>query len=341
MTKEKRKGIAMIKKNTVLVLGAGASHPFGFPIGKKLVSIIIKDLEPNTLLYNILVDRGFDKGEIRDFSNALLGAQPASIDAFLEHRLDFEKIGKEAIAGSLLPFECWSGFNSMLLGGRNNWYQYLFGRLNTSFDTFGDNNLSVITFNYDRSFEHYLFTVLKNTYNKTDEECAEKLKSIPVVHVHGSLGSLTWQGSSLREVQYGVWSDNSNGAGTTRNQAARNKGVKSGAVKLGGENIIIVHEANKETPEFKKAHELLSQADYVYFLGFGFNKDNVERLKINPLLQRVQTRGTALGLPRQEKLYIQRLGMAGCGTWDKKRDLPEGFFDLKCYDFLEKQIVLE
>lgn len=328
----------MITKNTVLVLGAGASCPFGFPIGQELVKIIIKDLFPGTLLRKILSGHGFVDDEIGNFRNALLGAQPASIDLFLEHRPDFEGIGKEAIAGSLLPYEHLNVFEKMLLENKNNWYRYLFGRLNTSFDTFGDNKLSVITFNYDRSFEHYLFTVLKNTYNKSDEECAEKLKNIPVVHVHGSLGRLSWQESSLSPVSYGVWLVNS---GATRNQAARSGAARSGAVKRGGENITIVHEANKQTPEFQKAHELLSQAERVYFLGFGFNKDNVRRLRIESLLKHGTTKGTALKLPLQERQYIHSLGMAGNTNWVIERNLPKGFFDLECYNFLEKQVIFE
>jgi hypothetical protein len=121
-------------------------------------------------------------------------------------------------------------------------------------------------------------------------------------------------------------------------QDKKNKGL---AVGRGGENIIIVHEANKETDEFKKAHELLSQANYVYFLGFGFNKDNVERLKIKTLLNKVQTRGTANGLPLQERQYIHGLQMAGNQKWNVEQGLTNGFFDLKCYAFLEKQIILK
>jgi len=313
----------MIEVPTVLVLGAGASCPFDFPSGKKLVTIIIQNLEPGTILYNILSKHDFKK-DISSFRHALLRAQPLSIDAFLEYRPDFEKIGKEAIAGTLLQFERWSGFNSMLLDGRNNWYQYLFGRLNTSFDTFGDNNLSVITFNYDRSFEHYLFTVLKNTYNKTDEECAEKLKRIPIVHVHGSLGSLPWQELSLSEVRYAVWKD---------------EHYRGLAVKNGGENIIIVHDANEQTTEFKQAHELLAKAQRTYFLGFGFNKDNVRRLKIRELLKSVSTKGTAFNLPLQERQYIQNLGMKGCIHWDRDQMTPSNFYKDKCYDFLSNQVV--
>ncbi|HEG44584.1 MAG TPA: hypothetical protein ENH94_11100 [Phycisphaerales bacterium] len=316
----------MIEKNTVLVLGAGASCPFGFPIGRELVKIIIRNLGPSGDLLRILINHGFDEDWINSFKDALLGAEPLSIDTFLEHRPDFEKIGKEAIAGSLLPYEHLGRFNTMLLQDENNWYRYLFNRLNTSFDDFALNQLSVITFNYDRSFEHYLFSVLKNTYNKTEEECAEKLKSIPVIHVHGSLGSLIWQESSLSSVSYGIWS---------------NKRYKGQAVKQGGENIIIVHEANKETPEFQKAHQLLSQADYVYFLGFGFNRDNVRRLRIEILLNKVVTRGTAFKLPLQERKYICSLKMAGNGRWNNAQNLTNGFFDLDCYNFLEKQVVFE
>ena len=31
------------------------------------------------------------------------------------------------------------------------WYEYLSGKLNSSFEEFGENKLSIITFNYDRS----------------------------------------------------------------------------------------------------------------------------------------------------------------------------------------------
>jgi len=39
--------------------------------------------------------------------------------------------------------------NDPLRGG--GWYEYLFGKLKATFEEFGQNKLSVITFNYDRS----------------------------------------------------------------------------------------------------------------------------------------------------------------------------------------------
>ena len=73
--------------------------------------------------------------------------------------------------------------------------------------------------------------------------------------MHGSLGRLSWQESGNSYVRYEVWNDE------------RYRGL---AVKEGGENIIIVHKANEQTAEFQQAHELLTKAKRVYFLGFGF-----------------------------------------------------------------------
>ena len=39
----------MFKKNTVFVLGAGASKPYGYPIGSELIDDIINDLKDDSL----------------------------------------------------------------------------------------------------------------------------------------------------------------------------------------------------------------------------------------------------------------------------------------------------
>ena len=37
----------MITRQTVFILGAGASYGFGYPLGKKLLEIILKNFEPD------------------------------------------------------------------------------------------------------------------------------------------------------------------------------------------------------------------------------------------------------------------------------------------------------
>ena len=79
------------------------------------------------------------------------------------------------------------------------WYEYLSVKLNSSFEEFGENKLSVITFNYDRSLEHYLLNSLINLHGKTCDECVKALAQIPIVHVYGQLGERPYpqQGSQM------------------------------------------------------------------------------------------------------------------------------------------------
>ena len=65
---------------------------------------------------------------------------------------------------------------------------YLAGKLDSTFEEFGNNKLSIVTFNYDRSLEHYLLNSLMTLHGKTRDECAQALKKIPIVHVYGQLG---------------------------------------------------------------------------------------------------------------------------------------------------------
>ncbi len=96
----------MITKKIVLVLGAGASKPYGYPVGEKLITYICKSLDDNNSKeFRELKKLGFEDKLIDSFKSELKNSQRASIDAFLEYRPDFERIGKFIIALSLLPCE--------------------------------------------------------------------------------------------------------------------------------------------------------------------------------------------------------------------------------------------
>jgi hypothetical protein len=259
----------MITRKTVLVLGAGASMPFGFPSGRKLVALIVDLLQSDASpTFKLLEGHAYEGEQITEFREHLALSGRSSVDEFLEYRTDFLDVGKEAIAAALVSFEKTASLFDVDMD--NNWYQYLLGQLNTSFDEFGQNELAIITFNYDRSLEHYLFTALKHSYKKSDEECADKLSKIPIVHVHGKLGRLPWEESRHSLVPYD----------------ASTRPDKLGLmVGRGGENIKIIHESVEEDPEFNEAFELLMVAERVYFLGFGFHETNLKRLRIESLCQ--------------------------------------------------------
>jgi len=70
--------------------------------------------------------------------------------------------------------------------------------------------------------------------------------------------------------------------------------------------ISIMCEGIKESTEFEKAHDLLKQAEAIYFLGFGYNPGNLDRLKILSFITDKSVYGTAYGLRVGELLTVRR-----------------------------------
>jgi len=277
----------MITRPTVFVLGAGASMLYGFPSGQQLVEHICesartkKDSRPSIPddshylvsrenIQATLIDH-FDKHQAEDFGNALYRSHQLSIDAFLEHRTEFIAIGKLAIALFILRKEMEDELISFE-NRRKGCYQYLFSKLNTGWDDFKQNKVGFITFNYDRSLEHFLFTSLQNTYNKSDQECAEQLQQIPVIHVHGSLGKLPWQ--DAKGIPYGTIERSASSDSSTLNTTLAITASKQ---------IKIITEDQSNSEGFQSAFKLLSEADRIYFLGFGYHSTNLERLPVSSL----------------------------------------------------------
>ncbi len=119
-------------KRTVFVTGAGASAPYGFPLGMQLAGGIIGWLrQPQSL--EQLKPFGFDREQMLRFADALQQSGRQSVDAFLEHRPDYIQIGKLAIANSLIQCEQLP----MLFGRSDSWLNYLFNRINCPFEKFG------------------------------------------------------------------------------------------------------------------------------------------------------------------------------------------------------------
>ena len=87
------------KDSTVLILGSGASVPFGFPSGRSLIFNIYKGLsKKDNNFFNILLDCGYDANLISTFRDELYSSMQPSVDSFLEKRGEFVNVGKAAIA---------------------------------------------------------------------------------------------------------------------------------------------------------------------------------------------------------------------------------------------------
>ncbi len=293
----------MIIVPTTLVIGAGASLPYGFPSGEKLSqkilaylhSVISNNKTHNPTKLGTIMSNLFSNDVIEKFDSSFRNSGQLSIDSFLEYRQEFIPIGKFMIAYVLLFSEINSNFfnnNSI----NDHWYQYLWQLLkpNSDIGLFKNNELSIITFNYDRSFEHYFQIVIASTFGIPEIDALSLFEeSIPVVHVHGQLGFL--KENSGAYVSFGANCEDEKN------------------LKLASIGIKIISEVTAEK-EFEKAHKLLSESKRVYFTGFGYHSDNVRRLKFAEFIDKRYLRLNIYGKTNEE--------MSRClkSSFNKSRD---------------------
>ena len=267
----------MINQKVTLVLGAGASYPYGFPLGNVLMKQIIDQaIEPDhhkigdKTLPSLLEPFGFSIDYVLEFGHQLKGAMQPSVDAFLFDRPEFIDIGKLAIAVNLIRHEAMRslqeiGSSNESDSGKTKWYDYLLNYFLGTREEFKSNNLSIITFNYDRSFEYFFYCTLKPRFNLTEKEAADYVKSIPIVHVYGQLGKPLFFNPAGRDYTTDVDENN---------------------LRKSADEISLIYEKgndDKFTENLYNAHQILGETKLLIFLGFGFHKTNLERLRLQEI----------------------------------------------------------
>jgi len=215
-------------KSLVLVLGAGASKEANLPIGTELKSDIRRLLdirfpdgmrqesgdyqitEALRLIASKENDRPKDINPFLHMCWRIRDAMPQaiSIDNFIDCHANESKIavcGKLAIARAILAAE---GKSTLTVDRRNVYNKLDFTKsaktwFNSFFQLLTENcraedlaarlrSVALITFNYDRCFEHYLFNAMQNYYGLSANEAAELLANLEVHHPYGMVGSLPW-----------------------------------------------------------------------------------------------------------------------------------------------------
>jgi hypothetical protein len=268
----------MIHRPTVLVLGAGASNPYGFPLGRELRDIVCGLATSDCR--SIIADAGFDVAELSAMIDALRHSGYSSVDWFLEDRPEFMRVGKAAIAAAMIPLEDPDRLFPPA-APFDHWYEVLLNTMDTPRGAFPDNHVGIVTFNYDRSLEYYLHRILEMRRGSLDR-AAEELRSIDIVHVHGTLGAL---------------------APTMPNGRAYAPDLTAEALRVAVPRIVVVGEASGEAAEFRRARKLLEGASKIVFLGVGFHPESIRRLDIfgetwnDQRRARVSVTGTRRGIP--------------------------------------------
>lgn len=279
----------MITTKTVFVLGAGASHPFGFPLGVELKQRVLENYRDErghaVHLYNTTKLR---ENDVSTFVDGLSRSGLSSVDAFLERRPNFLEVGKATMGIELLYAES----SSNLWYEGSNWLTHLYRNMvGGALEEFASNQVSFVTFNYDRTVECFLHDSLFHSFGKGSVETAKIVDQIPIIHLHGRLGFLPWQ-ATQNIVPYGKTE------------------IDGRIMRTMLDEVKVVHEdiTDVRDREFTRARDLLGKADRVYLLGFGFGARNVERLGLDSI-EPIVFQGTSYRMTPKESR--QCMAMSG------------------------------
>lgn len=243
---------------------------------------------------------GLRKEEVEEFQTEFEGSGQSSVDAFLEKRTAFERIGKLAIAERLCRTEAPGRLFSTQ--GEGNWYRALWNEITRGVVNPGGvaARVNFLTFNYDRSLEFFLFNAAKRTYNTADDYALSFVKKFHVIHLYGSLGDFHYEPSdAVRLYQE---------QNTVRDIEIAAKGIR-----------IIPEGRDKDDRLFQTGRTLFEHADLICFLGFGFDPINVERLGLSWVLEWKKQRKQPMpriiisAMGKSEK-QIARIKGELCGT---------------------------
>ena len=260
-------------QKTVFLLGAGASEPYGLPLGEEL-KLAIQDELARVRQDDSLKALGFkNTAELVSFRTSLSQCGLKSIDQFLEGRDESEQmVGKRLIAIILMrkeqPGRLYPTSKAPVKG---NWLEWLFGKLrDRGLESIGK-NLTIATLNYDRSVEHYLFNSLSHSTGLPAKEVEKLLSGISFIHPYGSLGRLPWQKGAEPARPYDI---------IRRPVTHHEEDEQTQKINDAAGSLRVMGEERDQEP-FDLVTKKIKEADVVVALGLGFhNRENFERLGV-------------------------------------------------------------
>ena len=298
----------------LIVVGAGASSDFGFPLGLGLAANIRDRLESELRNPNDprpILDTAMMSGQpgdygaaIRDICGGLVATR--SIDRLLDSRSDrplVTLLGKCSIVAEIMQRENqsqigaatgakWDERQAALVHARDSWLARLFGLLQEGVAPRDAHrifsSIGFVTFNYDRCIEHYLRLAMHHIVNLPFSEAVQIANQIPIIHVYGSLGELP--------------DDLGNGGVPFGPEHHYNK-VASESIRTFTEGA--------DDGTIEQIRKVVSESLNIYFMGFGFDPKNVSLmfptpLNLGPLFRGSQrVMGTGLGFAGPERDHFK------------------------------------
>lgn len=263
----------MNKPITTFILGAGASLPYGFPLAEELRKQIINitNVGSSGNMVPTIVKMRFQEDDIKDFKIKFEDARDKTIDAFLYRFRDKKRlvsIAKIAITIALL--ECERRRSITVEEVDDDWFTIILDDIKKvdDFSQFDLSHLNFITFNYERSIEYLFITSLRGSYPpfNNDDNLAEALGKMNIEHVYGSFGDI------IRGLNH-----------IGDNGAPYGELINPHTIQMASLAFLLPHEQfiSQRQEQMNRCMEILNKSDLILFFGFGYHKENLDRLQLD------------------------------------------------------------
>jgi len=278
---------SVITKQTTFILGAGASLPYGFPLGNGLVNQILTNNEVQIQLHRT---ESFSKDEVAEFLDSLDGCQLLTIDRWLAKNPRMRSIGRAAIAAAIIHCERHARLAPQERDV-DRWFPVLWDTMQHSVDRCLDirnNAVGFITYNYDRSLEAMLFRAIRNTFTADSApDHHQAFAKFPIIHIHGQVAPFL------------------DGHADTFGKLDGRFHIARGA-----ECISVPCEVDDGCDALSRAKDLLLVSDRVVFLGYGYHQESLQALNLWRIqeLRKFGIAGTGIGLTEGKYTYLRQFG---------------------------------
>jgi hypothetical protein len=282
----------------VLILGAGASNHYDFPLAYDIVQYYRSGSDSIAPHLQAL---GLDRSRFERFISRLLSSGCTSIDQFADYLNDPDDI---FMAKALLAYHIGARENRNVLSQKwahGPWYEVLANQLiGRGLDEFPLRDIAIVTFNYDRSLERYMLDCLASRFlgPRTLEQIEDAFRRLKIIHIYGCLGYLPRFARQTGEPE----------------REYRPIGERSQLdLAIDGMHLLRELRDNPNLGDRQAAQDCVRAATAnITFLGFAYSAENLEALALATNSTRGRLFGTVLGIsegePRAElNMRMQRL----------------------------------
>lgn len=325
-----------MRNKQVLIIGAGASFAYGFPLSDDL----FRNIQTNYVERSLIDARkvyGSDNPqnhkivlEAKEYVALLNKIFGVSIDKYLNINPSQIDHGLKSIIISIASKE----HNSSYPGNedvKDDWIKYLFQKMISGLNSYEEflesfhSNLIFITFNYDRSMEYYFYNNLKRLFasnkNIDNHQINQIMQTLKIYHVYGKIGKLEWEDETDEKtvLNYGD---------------LENIVIKSEYLK---KQIRLIYTDRNNSQNIQEIQREISGSSRLLFLGFGYDADNIKILGLEKYPKQNKLFGTAIGLSDNE---IQHIKIAISGNIKEYHDNIRLYNNYNCTMLLKEHLLV-